>query len=66
ALLAIDSQKAFLPGMSSDKETAMEYINDNKAFMVKDAIISPNSDYTKNVEQMFDAVSYEVVQAEKP
>ncbi|MCX6246051.1 MAG: isochorismatase family protein [Bacteroidetes bacterium] len=35
---------------------------DYKAFMVKSAIISHNSEYTKNVEQMFDAVSYEVVQ----
>ena len=35
--------------------------HDYKAFMVKDAIMSHNSDYTKNVEQMFDAVSYDVV-----
>ena len=35
---------------------------DYKAFMVKNAIISHNSEYTKNVEQMFDAVSYDVVQ----
>jgi nicotinamidase-related amidase len=33
-----------------------------KAFMVKNAIISHNSEYTKNVEQMFDAVTYDVVQ----
>ncbi len=35
---------------------------DYKAFMVKDAIISHNAEYTKNVEQMFDAVTYEIVQ----
>jgi nicotinamidase-related amidase len=36
--------------------------NDYKAFIVKDAIMSHNSDYTKNVEAMFDAVSYDVVE----
>jgi nicotinamidase-related amidase len=35
--------------------------NDFKAFIVKNAIMSHNSDYTKNVETMFDAVSYDVV-----
>ena len=35
---------------------------DYKAFMVKNAIISHNSEYTKNVEQMFDAITYDVVQ----
>jgi len=35
--------------------------HDYKAFMVKDAIMSHNSDYTNNVEDMFDAVSYDVV-----
>ncbi len=35
--------------------------NDYTAFIVKDAIMSHNSDYTKNVEVMFDAVSYDVV-----
>jgi nicotinamidase-related amidase len=35
---------------------------DYKAFMVKNAIICHNSEYTKNVEQMFDAVTYDVVQ----
>ena len=34
---------------------------DYKVFMVKNAIISHNSEYTKNVEQMFDAVSYDLV-----
>lgn len=35
---------------------------DYKAFMVKNAIISHNAEYTKNVEQMFDAINYEIVQ----
>jgi hypothetical protein len=35
--------------------------NDYKAFIVKDAIMSHNYDYTRNVEAMFDAVSYDVV-----
>lgn len=35
---------------------------DYKAFMVKNAIISHNAEYTKNVEQMFDAVTYDMVQ----
>jgi nicotinamidase-related amidase len=35
--------------------------NDYKAFIVKDAIMSHNSEYTKNVEAMFDAVSYDIV-----
>jgi nicotinamidase-related amidase len=32
-----------------------------KAFIVKDAIMSHNTDYTKNVEAMFDAISYNAV-----
>ena len=35
---------------------------DYKAFMVRNAIISPDSGYTKNIEQMFDAVTYDIVQ----
>jgi nicotinamidase-related amidase len=35
--------------------------NDYQAFIVKDAIMSHNSDYTKNIESMFDAVSYDAV-----
>lgn len=37
------------------------YNNDYKAFIIKDAIMSHNSDYTKNVEAMFDAISYDAV-----
>ncbi len=35
--------------------------NDFEAFMVKDAIMSHNSEYTRNMETMFNAVSYDVV-----
>ena len=35
--------------------------NDYKVFIVKDAIMSHSSEYTKNVEAMFDAVSYDVI-----
>lgn len=34
---------------------------DYKAFMIKDAIMSHNSDYTNNIEVMFDAVGFDVV-----
>jgi nicotinamidase-related amidase len=37
------------------------YNHDYNAFMVKNAIMSHNSEYTKNVEVMFDAVSYDMV-----
>jgi nicotinamidase-related amidase len=37
------------------------YNNDYKPFIVKDAIMSHNSDYTKNAEAMFEAVSYDAV-----
>lgn len=36
--------------------------HDYKAYIVKDAIMSHNSDYTKNVEAMFDAISYDAVE----
>lgn len=35
--------------------------NDYKAFLMKDAIMSHNSEYTDNVEIMFEAVGYDVV-----
>jgi len=35
--------------------------NDYKAFLIKDAIMSHNEDYTNNVEEMFDAVGPDVV-----
>ena len=35
--------------------------NDFEAFIVKDAIMSHNAEYTRNVEAMFGAVSYDIV-----
>lgn len=35
--------------------------NDYRAFIVKNAVMSHNCEYTRNVEAMFDAVSYDVV-----
>lgn len=35
--------------------------NDYKAFIIKDAIMSHSSEFTKNAEAMFDAVSYDIV-----
>ncbi|HEX2968228.1 MAG TPA: isochorismatase family protein [Bacteroidales bacterium] len=35
--------------------------NDLNVFMVKDAIMCHNTEYTRNIEMMFDAVSYDVV-----
>jgi len=35
--------------------------HDYKAFIVKDSIMSHNSDYTRNVEVMFDAISFDAV-----
>jgi len=37
------------------------YNNDYKAFLIKDAIMSHNPEYTDNVEEMFNAVSYDVI-----
>jgi nicotinamidase-related amidase len=56
----------FLCGLSAvgcvlaSKTGAHNY--DYKAFIVKDAIMSHNSDYTKNVEAMFDAISYDAIE----
>jgi nicotinamidase-related amidase len=36
--------------------------NDFKAFIVKDAIMSHNSEYTRNAEAMFNAVSFDAVE----
>jgi nicotinamidase-related amidase len=34
---------------------------DYKAFLMKDAVMSPNSEYTNDIEEIFGAVSYDVV-----
>jgi nicotinamidase-related amidase len=60
------SNTLFLCGLSAVGCVLATWIgaqdHDYKAFLVKNAIMSHNSDYTKNVEDMFDAVSYDVVQ----
>ncbi|MEI6124674.1 MAG: isochorismatase family protein [Bacteroidota bacterium] len=60
------SNTLFLCGLSAVGCVLATWIgaqdHDYKAFMVKNAIMSHNSDYTKNVEDMFDAVSYDIVQ----
>jgi nicotinamidase-related amidase len=35
--------------------------NDYKAFIIRDAIMSHNTEYTKNIETMFDAISYDAI-----
>ncbi len=36
--------------------------HDYKAFLVKDALMSPNREHTTNIEIMFDAVGYDIIQ----
>lgn len=59
------SNTLFLCGLSAVGCVLATWIgaqnHDYKAFMVKDAIMSHNSDYTNNIEDMFGAVSYDVV-----
>ncbi len=35
--------------------------HDYKAFLIKDALMSPNKEHTTNIEIMFDAVGYDVI-----
>ena len=60
------SNTLFLCGLSAVGCVLATWIgaqdHDYKAFMVKNAIMSHDSDYTKNVEDMFDAVGYDIVQ----
>jgi len=59
------SNTLFLCGLSAVGCVLATWIgaqnNDYNTFMVKDAIMSHNSDYTNNVEDMFNAVSYDVI-----
>jgi nicotinamidase-related amidase len=59
------SNTLFLCGLSAVGCVLATWIgaqdHDYKAFLIKDAIMSHNSDFTNNVENMFDAVSYDVV-----
>ncbi len=59
------SNTLFLCGLSAVGCVLSTWIGaqnqDYQAFMVKNAIISHNTAYTKNVEEMFDAVAFDVV-----
>lgn len=59
------SNTLFLCGLSAVGCVLATWIgaqnHDYKAFMIKDAIMSHNSDYTNQIEDMFDAVGYDVV-----
>ena len=59
------SNTLFLCGLSAVGCVLATWIgaqdHDYRAFIVKDAIMSHNSDFTNNVEVMFDAVSFDVV-----
>jgi len=59
------SNTLFLCGLSAVGCVLATWIgaqnHDYDAFLVKDAIMSHNPDFTNNVEQMFDAVPYDVV-----
>jgi len=63
---ATGSNTLFLCGLSATGCVLATWIgaqnHDYKAFMVKNGIISHNSEYTKQVEQIFDAVSFDLVQ----
>jgi len=60
-----DSNTLFLCGLSAVGCVLATWIgaqnHDYRAFLVKDALMSHNSNYTNSVEDMFDAVSYDVV-----
>lgn len=64
-LKANGSNTLFLCGLSAVGCVLATYVgaqnHDYQAFLVKNAIMSHNSDYTKNIEMMFDAVSYDIV-----
>ena len=59
------SNTLFLCGLSAVGCVLATWIgaqnHDYTAFLLKDAIMSHNSEYTDNIEMMFDAVSYDVV-----
>jgi len=59
------SNTLFLCGLSAVRCVLATWIgaqnHDYRAFLVKDAMMSHDAEYTNNVEDMFDAVSYDVV-----
>lgn len=60
-----DCNTVFLCGLSAVGCVLATWIgaqnNDYKAFLIKDAIMSHNEDYTNNIEAMFDAVGPDVI-----
>jgi nicotinamidase-related amidase len=62
---ASGSNTLFLCGLSAVGCVLSTWIgaqnHDYRAFMVKDAIMSHNTDYTNQVEDMFDATTYDMV-----
>jgi nicotinamidase/pyrazinamidase len=56
----------FLCGLSSVGCVLATYVgaqdNDFKAFLIKDAMMSHNAGYTSNIEEIFDALGYDVIQ----
>ena len=60
-----NSNTLFLTGLSAIGCVLATWIgandHDYDAFLVKEAIMSHNSEYTNQVEDMFDAVSYDVI-----
>jgi nicotinamidase-related amidase len=59
------SNTLFLCGLSAVGCVLATWIgaqnHDYKAFLIKDAIMSHNSEYTNKIEEIFDAVNYDVV-----
>ena len=59
------SNTLFLSGLSAVGCVLATWIgafnHDYDAFLLKDAMMSHNSQYTDNIEVMFDAVSYDIV-----
>ena len=55
----------FLCGLSATGCVLATWIGaqnyDYKAFLMKDAIMSPNSEYTNDIEEIFEAVGYDIV-----
>jgi nicotinamidase-related amidase len=64
-LMEKDCNTLFLCGLSAVGCVLATWIgaqnNDYKAFLIKDAIMSHNEDYTNNIEAIFDAVGPDVV-----
>jgi nicotinamidase-related amidase len=64
-LMENDTNTVFLCGLSAVGCVISSFVgahnNDYRAFIIKDAIMSHNTDYTRNIEVMFDAISYDAI-----